>query len=99
MSRSFAVFSPYGPPHQNQNQEHVVYLNQESGYVYDNSACLYCSAISAIFFPLIGLITILIYSCGCMQRNRSQREKTAFVVLLITTFTSIILGIIIFINY
>lgn len=86
MSRSFAVLSP---------SEHVVYVNQEEEN-YDNSTCLYCSAVSTIFFPLIGLITILIYSCGCMQYNRSEREKIAFKVLLITTFLSIFLGLIIF---
>lgn len=60
---------------------------------YDNSACLYCAACMSLFIPLIGIVTIFIYLLGCMQANRSEREKTAFSVLVITTIVNLLIAI------
>ncbi len=74
------------------NQGNVVYMNQQQ-YEYDNSACLYCSACMSLFMPLIGIVTIIIYLLGCMQPNRSPREKTAFIVLVFTTIINLLITI------
>lgn len=71
-------------------QGNVVYVNQAANYEYDNSACLYCSACLSLFFPFVGIIVILFYLLGCMQPNRSQRERIAFAVLLIATVINVL---------